>query len=1031
MNDKTKSIFAIMVIILTLSGIYLFMGIRLYRDAMNENIDETLDKTAFLVNELVQNNRLIYDTQLDILIQDEKILTAFYNRSRNDLHRAALPFHETYRTENPFYANMHFHLPSGHSFLRMHKPGEFDDDLRVIRPIIMQVHKDKKPLFGYEIGKHGLFYRVVKPLFLKGDYIGAVELGIQAEQIVKKIETALKIKVGRFISDENLNKDFQEQSKKEIHIQGVSLNPYENGPFFNQVADSYDFKRKPVRQIMVDGIYMALFTSESLKNYQGNTIAFFLMAQDISDKIMGYHSFLNRSVFITLILVSGAYLILHLSFGSYIQRIIELNKTLENKVKERTQDLEAITDQLMVTNAELDRILNTSADGMRVIDTRFNVLRVNDAFVKLTGRSKETLLNSLCHEYFKGSLCFSQECTLKRILNGEELIETDVEKETAFGEKRSFLITATPFRSADGEILGVVETFKDITRRKNAFRALEDSEQYLNAIMSTVQAGVIITDDKSPLILDANPYALKLIGVSKEELMKSSIRDHFNLEKPWIESALKSGKPFEKDHYTLTTALGEKLSIRLSVAGVNHRGRTYLVQSFSDMTDIRRLIENQVVDIHKAKSILNLVNPSPPRHVALSGGRRLFADIISIPCHAEGGDHVLLKHFPNRSTPKTVISLKDQSGHEVNCLLRSIYTDLLHNALLFNSNEAGLEQVIIKLNRQLCQSGFFKEDDFFTSITAEIDHSSLMLSFICAGHPPFILIRDQKAVLLPDPGEKKSHLPLAFLKNARFSATHFQLRENDQLLFYTDGLTEMSLRHLKTVMEDEKILHMVQTLIDEFRTHTGGSMPVSSLMEDLLGRISAMSRETVSPGKDGPGPVNTSDDDVTLVGIEIETLKDAVEKTFFLSTAAAVSAFVQDLTHRIFSQKGNLPYLHLKNRITMVLEEALINAWKHGNGMDPEKPVFVRFYSRNDFVFEIIDRGPGFDFLNLPDPTSEENIKKDSGRGLFIIRHFSDHLEWKGAGNHIVISLKKRKTLDNRVDIEKPGNGISIWSEKF
>ncbi|MFA5904373.1 MAG: cache domain-containing protein [Desulfobacula sp.] len=1030
MTDKTKSISAVMLIILTLSGVHLFQGVRLYKKTMNENITEAIHKTSFIVNTLVQNSHIIYDSRMDILIRDEKILLPFYNRNRDELYRAALPYHEAYKSENGFYSNMHFHLPSGHSFLRMHKPEEFEDDLTQIRPMIMQVHKDKKSISGYETGKHGLFYRVAKPVFFNGGYIGVLEIGIQAEQAGEMIKADMDIKVARCINDENLNDDFQEFGKKEIHIRGVSLNPYKERAFFDQIAKSYDFSRKSVQQIMINGLHMAVFTSGNLKDHQDKTIAYFLIAQDISDKITGYRSFLKRSILLTLVLLIGAYLILHFSFGSYINKIIELNKTLEGKVKKRTQDLERITDRLLVTNAELDRIFNTAADGMRVIDTRFNVLRANDAFVKLTGHTKEKLLSSLCHEHFKGRLCFSPECTLMRILNGEEFIEIDVEKEMDSGEKRSFLLTATPFKSGSGEILGVVENFKDITRRKNNYRILKEHEQYLDAVMSTVQAGVIITDEKSPLIIDANPFALKLIGCSKEDLLSSDIRKYFSLEKSWIDTVLKTGKSFEKDHYILTTALGEKLSIRLSIAAITLKGRTYLVQSFSDMTDIRRFIENQVVDIHKAKSILNLVNPPPPRYMVLPSERRLFTEVISIPCHAEGGDHLLLKHFSDHDPPKTIISLKDQSGHEVNCILRSIYTDLFHNAILFNHPEISLEQAMAKLNEQLCQSGFFKEDDFFTSITAQIDHRSLMMSHISAGHPPFILIRNNKAGLMPHTGDEKNHLPVPFIKNAAYVSTGFQLKENDQLLFYTDGLTEMPIRNSGAALSNDELVHHVQIIIDDFLSATGDSMPVSLLTTALLERISAVSRETVLPGQGGGSDsVNTSSDDVTVAGIEIESIHEAIAINFSPETAAGVSGFTQSIIAMIFEQKRNKDYHHMKNRIAMILEEALLNAWAHGNRKNPEKPVTLRFYSRNDFVFEIIDQGRGFDYLHLPDPTLAENIEKDSGRGLFIIRHFSDHVEWKGCGNHIIISLKKLKALDNRADMENRSAGINIWGK--
>jgi PAS domain S-box-containing protein len=1018
MTDKVKSIIAIMLIISTLSGIFLYRGVHMYQKMMNEKISATMEKTNILIDEVIKSSNIIYDVRLETLTTNKKILLAFNNRNREELYKITLPLHNSFKSENHHYSNMHFHLPTGNSFLRMHKPEEFGDDLRKIRPIIMQVHKKKKVVMGYEIGKHGLFYRVAKPMFYKGKYIGALELGIKAEQAAENIEAVLNIKVARFIDNNFLNDSFRINVKNEIKTQGVSLNPYGNKTIFDSLVDKFNFKNSKYQRVVSRSLHMVLFNSGDLKNYRGKTIAKFLIGDDISKEVENYNSFLISSVFLTLLLIAGAYIVLNFSFGSYINKIIELNKNLETKVNDRTKDLEAVTDELKLTNTELNQIFNTAADGMRVIDKDFNVLRVNDTFAKLIGKDKDIIKNSLCHQYFRGKFCFSENCTLNRILKGEEHIEIDVKKLMISGEVRSFLLTATPFKSIDGEILGVVENFKDVTHRLKAHKAIKEHEEYLNSLMNTVQAGLIITDEKEPKIIDANPYALKLIGLDKDELKQTSIRDHFILEKPWIDSLMSSDETFNKGDYILTNSSGEKLNIQLSVARANVKGRTYLVQSFSDITDVKRLIDKQIVDINKAKAIMDLVNEKAPRYIDLSLGKRLFTETISLPCNAEGGDHLFLRSFPKKNGGKTVISLKDQSGHEVNCIFRSIYTDLLHNADLFSNKKNNLGQAVTKLNQQLCDSGFFEEDDFFTSINAEIDHSSLILKYISSGHPPFILLRDNKVRIIPDHENPKNHLPIPFLRDAQFDSTELKLKKNDQIIFYTDGLTEMSVKHLKYVISEEELQGITQKIVDDYSSKNNCSIHVSTLMEKLLEEISAKSCETVISGLNGSHPVNTSADDVTMVGMEIETLEEVTEKTIYPKDSTDITNFIQTILKTIFNRSEAESYVHLKTKIAMILEEAVVNGWKHGNAKDINKSITVRFGFFNDFVLEIIDQGKGFDINNLPDPTLNHNIEKPSGRGLFIIYLYADHVQWRGDGSHIIISLNTNDSDNNR-DKEK------------
>lgn len=58
-------------------------------------------------------------------------------------------------------------------------------------------------------------------------------------------------------------------------------------------------------------------------------------------------------------------------------------------------------------------------------------------------------------------------------------------------------------------------------------------------------------------------------------------------------------------------------------------------------------------------------------------------------------------------------------------------------------------------------------------------------------------------------------------------------------------------------------------------------------------------------------------------------------------------------------------------------------------------------------ALEVLDQGDGFDYNSLTDPTSEKNILKHTGRGLFIIRKYSESVRWLGNGNHMQIFVKQ------------------------
>ncbi|MFP6618667.1 MAG: ATP-binding protein [Pirellulaceae bacterium] len=94
--------------------------------------------------------------------------------------------------------------------------------------------------------------------------------------------------------------------------------------------------------------------------------------------------------------------------------------------------------------------------------------------------------------------------------------------------------------------------------------------------------------------------------------------------------------------------------------------------------------------------------------------------------------------------------------------------------------------------------------------------------------------------------------------------------------------------------------------------------------------------------------------------------------------------------------------------VHLSLEEAIVNAILHGNQGDPQRSVDIKFHVAETHVrIEIVDEGPGFDPDGLPDPTADENLEKPSGRGVMLMRHYMDEVQYNKRGNHVIM-VKKR-----------------------
>lgn len=95
--------------------------------------------------------------------------------------------------------------------------------------------------------------------------------------------------------------------------------------------------------------------------------------------------------------------------------------------------------------------------------------------------------------------------------------------------------------------------------------------------------------------------------------------------------------------------------------------------------------------------------------------------------------------------------------------------------------------------------------------------------------------------------------------------------------------------------------------------------------------------------------------------------------------------------------------------IKLALEEAVTNAFRHGNRCDPDKHITIRYQVTPKRVeIEICDEGQGFCPEVVPDPTLPENIDRPHGRGIMLMRSYLDKVEYCETGNSVrLVMLKK------------------------
>lgn len=132
---------------------------------------------------------------------------------------------------------------------------------------------------------------------------------------------------------------------------------------------------------------------------------------------------------------------------------------------------------------------------------------------------------------------------------------------------------------------------------------------------------------------------------------------------------------------------------------------------------------------------------------------------------------------------------------------------------------------------------------------------------------------------------------------------------------------------------------------------------------------------------------------------EVEKLAIASSVDNMIIAESLVDRFCSDL-HVNEDHYGN---------ILIAVTEAVNNAIKHGNKEDPSKEVMLSVFDNvNEIEVFVEDQGSGFDFNNLPDPTSPDNLEKENGRGIFLMKALSDSVDFQNNGKLVKLTFSKQ-----------------------
>ncbi len=158
-------------------------GIVYFHDIKEEKLKEVANREKLatgIIRSEFDSMRRVASLAIDSIKSNPIIEESLYLRQRARLRFYTLPLWKSLKEKG--VAQFQFHTPPATSFLRLHKLRKYGDDLSKFRKTVLKCNSERRPIYGFELGRGGWGYRIVSPIFYMGRHTGSVELGMKVNK---------------------------------------------------------------------------------------------------------------------------------------------------------------------------------------------------------------------------------------------------------------------------------------------------------------------------------------------------------------------------------------------------------------------------------------------------------------------------------------------------------------------------------------------------------------------------------------------------------------------------------------------------------------------------------------------------------------------------------------------------------------------------------------------------------------------------------------------------------------------------------
>jgi len=254
-----------------------FLDYRSFKSTLSKTTKVTFSQAENNLKNVLESAFKNLSLTVHTIATDPEITQLFADGDREGLSKALVPYYKSIK-EKYEIRQFQFHLPPATSFLRLHKPSKFGDDLSGFRATVIETNKTKKPITGLEVGRGGPGLRVVYPVFNKGVHVGSIEFGGSINNIVKQTASLYDMQYSIGIFDEVFKKARRFDTKPTDVIK-------DNVVYYLHSDDHMStFLSHDKNEISVNGDTYELYFVD-LTDFTGATVGKLLLVKNVQESI--------------------------------------------------------------------------------------------------------------------------------------------------------------------------------------------------------------------------------------------------------------------------------------------------------------------------------------------------------------------------------------------------------------------------------------------------------------------------------------------------------------------------------------------------------------------------------------------------------------------------------------------------------------------------------------------------------------------------------------------------------------------------